>query len=106
MKVWEAACLPFGGGHVSTGDTLDPRFPGQWFQAESGLHQNQLRDDGPTTGQNVPGGLLALVDAPDLQVRPVLVDGRSQTTPPPSQANPANNLKRAAIALPARGQLV
>ena len=29
--------------------SLDLRFPGQWFQAESGLHQNWMRDYDPTT---------------------------------------------------------
>ena len=42
--VWQAEYLPFGGVHVSTGDTLDLRVPGQWFQAGSGLHQNWMRD--------------------------------------------------------------
>ena len=40
VKVWEASYLPFGGVHVSTGTPLELRFPGQWFQSETGLHQN------------------------------------------------------------------
>lgn len=43
-KVWEASCLPFGGVHVSTGAAINLRFPGQWFHAENGLHQNWMRD--------------------------------------------------------------
>ncbi len=43
VKVWEASYLPFGGVHVATGG-IDLRFPGQWFQSESGLHQNWMRD--------------------------------------------------------------
>ena len=39
VKVWEASYLPFGGVHVATGG-IDLRFPGQWYQAESGLYQN------------------------------------------------------------------
>ncbi len=35
---------PFGGVHVSTGTLPTNRFPGQWFQSESGLHQNWMRD--------------------------------------------------------------
>ncbi|WP_347312221.1 hypothetical protein [Defluviimonas sp. SAOS-178_SWC] len=53
VKVWEASYLPFGGVHVATGG-IDLRFPGQWFQAESGLHQNWMRDCSP---QHDPGEL-------------------------------------------------
>ena len=38
--VWEASYLPFGSVQASTGPNPDLRFPGQWFQAETGLHQN------------------------------------------------------------------
>jgi uncharacterized protein RhaS with RHS repeats len=38
-KVWEATYLPFGEVLTSTGANTTLRFPGQWFQAESGLHQ-------------------------------------------------------------------
>jgi uncharacterized protein RhaS with RHS repeats len=48
VKVWEASYLPFGGVHTATGG-IDLRFPGQWFQAESGLYQNWMRDYDPTT---------------------------------------------------------
>ncbi|MCU0828304.1 MAG: hypothetical protein MUE52_13070, partial [Tabrizicola sp.] len=40
VKVWSATYTPFGGVHVSTGTLPPNRFPGQWFQSESGLHQN------------------------------------------------------------------
>jgi len=29
--------LPFGGVETSTGNPIELRFPGQWFQSESGL---------------------------------------------------------------------
>jgi RHS repeat-associated protein len=61
VKVWEASYLPFGGVHVSTGG-IDLRFPGQWFQAESGLHQNWMRDYDPTTGRYIEADPLGLVD--------------------------------------------
>ncbi|MCB2129156.1 MAG: RHS repeat-associated core domain-containing protein [Rhodobacteraceae bacterium] len=61
MKVWEASYLPFGGVHVATGG-IDLRFPGQWFQAESGLHQNWMRDYDPTTGRYIEADPLGLVD--------------------------------------------
>ncbi len=41
---------------------IDLRFPGQWFQAESGLHQNWMRDYDPTTGRYVEADPLGLVD--------------------------------------------
>lgn len=61
MKVWEASYLPFGGVHASTGG-IDLRFPGQWFQLESGLHQNWMRDYDPTTGRYIQADPLGLVD--------------------------------------------
>ena len=50
VKVWTAATLPFGGVRVSTGTPPTARFPGQWFQSETGLHQNWMRDFDATTG--------------------------------------------------------
>jgi RHS repeat-associated protein len=61
LKVWEASYLPFGGVHVSTG-AIALRFPGQWFQSESGLHQNWMRDYDPTTGRYLQADPLGLVD--------------------------------------------
>ena len=43
VKVWTAAYLPFGGVRTSTGTPITLRFPGQWFQSESGLYQNWMR---------------------------------------------------------------
>jgi len=60
--VWTASYLPFGGVHVATGAPIDARFPGQWFQAESGLHQNWMRDYDPTTGRYLEPDPLGLVD--------------------------------------------
>ncbi len=61
-KVWEASYLPFGGVHVASGTPLALRFPGQWFQSESGLHQNWMRDYDPTTGRYLQPDPLGLVD--------------------------------------------
>jgi RHS repeat-associated protein len=61
-KVWTATYLPFGGVHTSTGIPIDARFPGQWFQSESGLHQNWMRDYDPTTGRYLQADPLGLID--------------------------------------------
>jgi len=60
--VWEASYLPFGGVHTTTGTPIDLRFPGQWFQSESGLHQNWMRNYDPTTGRYIQADPLGLVD--------------------------------------------
>ena len=60
--VWTASWLPFGGVHVTTGAPIEARFPGQWFQMESGLHQNWMRDYDPTTGRYIEPDPLGLVD--------------------------------------------
>jgi RHS repeat-associated protein len=62
VKIWEATYLPFGGVHVSTGANAELRFPGQWFQSESGLHQNWMREYDPTTGRYIQADPLGLVD--------------------------------------------
>ena len=62
LKVWEASYLPFGGVAASSGPNSDLRFPGQWFQSESGLHQNWMRDYDPTLGRYIQADPLGLVD--------------------------------------------
>jgi RHS repeat-associated protein len=60
--VWTASYLPFGGVRVATGTPTSLRFPGQWFQAENGLHQNWMRDYDPTTGRYLQADPLGLID--------------------------------------------
>jgi RHS repeat-associated protein len=43
-------------------DELPAPDPGQWFQSESGLHQNWMRDYDPTTGRYLQADPLGLVD--------------------------------------------
>jgi RHS repeat-associated protein len=62
VKVWTASYTPFGGVRTTTGTPVNARFPGQWFQAESGLHQNWMRDYDPTTGRYLQADPLGLVD--------------------------------------------
>lgn len=65
-KVWEAIYLPFGGVHSLTGPaSLDHRFPGQWFQLESGLHYNWHRHYDPTTGRYLQPDPLCMPDGPN-----------------------------------------
>ena len=62
VKVWTAAYLPFGGVRVTTGTPPTVRFPGQWFQSETDLHQNWMRDYDPTTGRYMQADPLGLFD--------------------------------------------
>ena len=62
VQVWGASYLPFGGVRTSTGTPITLRFPGQWFQSESGLHQNWMRDYDPTSGRYLQADPLGLVD--------------------------------------------
>jgi RHS repeat-associated protein len=61
-KVWTVTYDPFGNVTASTGAGVPIRFPGQWFQSESGLHQNWMRDYDPTTGRYLQADPLGLVD--------------------------------------------
>ena len=47
---------------MTTGTPPTARFPGQWFQSETGLHQNWMRDYDPTTGRYIQADPLGLVD--------------------------------------------
>ncbi len=64
---WDALGEAFGGDAVLTdpdgdGDhvTLDMRFPGQRFDAETGFHYNYFRDYDPTTGRYVESDPIGL----------------------------------------------
>jgi RHS repeat-associated protein len=61
VKTWTASYTPFGGVRTMTGTPISARFPGQWLQAESGLHQNWMRDYDPTTGWYLQADPLGLV---------------------------------------------
>jgi RHS repeat-associated protein len=65
--VWDAAWLPWGGVHSITGAaTLDARFPGQWFQLETGLHYNWHRSYDPSLGRYTQPDPLGFVDGPSV----------------------------------------
>jgi RHS repeat-associated protein len=61
-KVWTMSFDPFGTLTASTGNPIAARFPGQWFQSESGLHQNWMRDYDPTTERYIQPDPLGLID--------------------------------------------
>jgi RHS repeat-associated protein len=46
--------------------TMDLRFPGQWFQLETGLHYNWHRHYDPTTGRYLQPDPLGFVDGPGI----------------------------------------
>lgn len=56
---------PWGAPRSITGP-LDARFPGQWFQLESGLHYNWHRHYDPTLGRYTQPDPLGFVDAPSV----------------------------------------
>jgi RHS repeat-associated protein len=85
--VWDAIFLPWGGVHAITGTaTLDARFPGQWFQLETGLHYNWHRQYDPSIGRYTQADPLGFVDGPSVYgyagggpQRSVDPDGRQMT---------------------------
>ena len=63
--VWQASYLPYGEVVSITGTaTLDQRFPGQWFQLESGLAYNWHRHYDATTGRYLQPDPLGMPDGP------------------------------------------
>jgi RHS repeat-associated protein len=65
--VWDAVWQPWGGVHSITGAaTLTARFPGQWFQTETGLHYNWHRSYDPTLGRYTQPDPLGFVDGPSV----------------------------------------
>lgn len=65
--VWDAVYKPYGEVHSLSGSaSLDARFPGQWFQLETGLHYNWHRHYDPTTGRYLQPDPLGFVDGPSV----------------------------------------
>ncbi len=61
-KVWDAALDPWGQATMLATPTkdLNLRLPGQWYSAESGLHQNWMRDYDPVTGRYIEADPLGI----------------------------------------------
>lgn len=60
--VWQAVIDPYGTAHVQSGACVEMplRFPGHYFDAETGLHDNRFRSYSPELGrylQSDPAGL-------------------------------------------------
>jgi len=65
--VWDAVYRPYGEVESISGwASLDTRFPGQWFQLETGLHHNWHRTYDPTTGRYLQPDPLGFVDGPSV----------------------------------------
>ena len=59
--VWQADYEPFGQASVTTEFiTNNLRFPGQYFDAETGLHQNSFRDYSPEIGRYITSDPIGL----------------------------------------------
>ncbi len=69
--VWQGEYSPFGGVTETVGAVeQNLRFPGQYFDAETGLYYNYFRDYDPSTGRYItadPIGLLRDYSDPRLQ---------------------------------------
>lgn len=65
--VWLAVWQPWGAPQQITGSlVLNQRFPGQWFQLESGLHYNWHRHYDPSLGRYTQPDPLGFVDGPSI----------------------------------------
>ena len=66
-SVWDAVYKPYGEAYSITGTaSLDARFPGQWFELETGLAYNWHRHYDATTGRYTSPDPLGFADGPSV----------------------------------------
>ena len=66
-KVWDAAYEPFGRARVFTSTVeMNLRLPGQQLHAETGLHQNWMRDYDPMVGRYLQPDPIGLEGGPNV----------------------------------------
>ena len=58
--VWDASYAPFGEATVTGALTFNQRFPGQYYDAETGLHYNYFRDYDASLGRYVQSDPIGL----------------------------------------------
>jgi RHS repeat-associated protein len=64
--VWQGKRQPFGTTEVVAGEEeFNQRFPGQYFDEESGLHYNYFRDYDPSTGRYIQSAPIGLRGGPN-----------------------------------------
>ena len=65
--VWQATWTPWGEAHSISGTVQNNlRYPGQYFQIETGLHYNHHRNYDPITGRYTQPDPLRFVDGPSV----------------------------------------
>jgi RHS repeat-associated protein len=63
---WQGAMDAFGQVQTTTSDITNPlRFPGQYYDSETGLHYNYFRDYDPEIGRYIQSDRLGLFDGPN-----------------------------------------
>ena len=98
--VWDVIWTPWGAPHTITGaQTLNARFPGQWFQLEAGLHYNWHRHYDPSLGRYTQPDPLGFVDGPSVYAYArsspaTLVDFDGEATRPSQRWRQCNNVER------------
>jgi RHS repeat-associated protein len=69
VKIWEIEAMPFGDHPTITGTAkLNIRFPGQYYDAETGLNYNYFRDYRSDIGRYIEADLIGLEEGINLYI--------------------------------------